>query len=117
MTAEYFLVGGKLTAVVGQLTVLQNFLCFRSTAGLRESHKFCRSVLAVEWTKARVAMRNIVPLAPQLDPASRLKTQRELLTSCAVTSNVDETCVPYSALCRGSSLQHRKIGSALRQGF
>ena len=43
MTAEYFSVGGKLTAVVGQLTVLENFLCCRSTAGLRKFHKFCRS--------------------------------------------------------------------------
>ena len=26
-----------------QLTVLKNFLCCRSTAGLREFHKFCRT--------------------------------------------------------------------------
>ena len=43
MTAEYFLVGGKLTAVVGQLTALENFLCGRSTVGFRKFHKFCRS--------------------------------------------------------------------------
>ena len=43
MTAEYFSVGGKLTAVVGQLTILENSRCCRSTAGLREFHKFCRS--------------------------------------------------------------------------
>ena len=43
MTAEYFSVVGKLTAVVVQLTVLKNFLCCRSTAGSREFHKFCRS--------------------------------------------------------------------------
>ena len=35
MTAKYFLVGGKPTAVVKQLTVLKNFLCCQSTAGLR----------------------------------------------------------------------------------
>ena len=34
---------GKLKAVVGLLTVLKNFLCCRSTAGLRKFLKFCRS--------------------------------------------------------------------------
>ena len=29
--------------VVGQLAVLENFLCYRSTAYLREFHKFCQS--------------------------------------------------------------------------
>ena len=47
--------------------------------------------LAVEWTEARVAVRNIATIVPQLDPDSRLKVQRELLTSSAVTPRDEET--------------------------
>ena len=48
---------------------------------------------AVEWTKARVAVRNIVALAPQLAPDSRLKSLTRFITSWAVIANVDETWV------------------------
>ena len=43
MTGEYLSEGEKLTAVVGQLTVLENFFCCRSTAGLKKFHEFCPS--------------------------------------------------------------------------
>ena len=49
MRAEYFSVGGKLTTVVGQLTVLKNFLCCRSTAGLKDSRNFVDQVTLAGW--------------------------------------------------------------------
>ena len=46
---------------------------------------------SVEWTKARVAVRNTEASTPQLDQANRMKAKREMLTSCAVALSVDET--------------------------
>jgi len=47
---------------------------------------------AVECTRAKVAVRNVVAPAPQPEPASRLKSARRvMLASCEVTQDVSDT--------------------------
>jgi len=43
---------------------------------------------AVEWTRAKVAVRNVVAPAPQTKAASRLRVRRVMSTFCEVTRNV-----------------------------
>jgi len=68
---------------------------------------------AVEWTRAMVAIRNVVAPAPQREPASPSRVRQVMSTFCEVTRGVGETWAPCPTLLRGIWARSKKTG--LRQ--
>ena len=97
---------GRLSAGVGRrhpVTIRKASLMagsIRRVWALR--HQTGAQYSAVEWTRAMVAVRNVVAPAPQPEPASRLKNATRVMSaSCEVTEAVGDTWETCPTLFRG----------------
>ena len=69
-------------------------------------HKTGAQCSAVEWTRARVSVRNVISPASQPEPASLSRVRRVMSTFCEVTRVVGDTRATYALWITG------KLGSA-----
>ena len=87
---------GRLSAGVGRRHLVTIHKASLMVGSIRRVwalwHQTGAQYSAVKWTRARVAVCNVVALAPQTEPASHLKSaQRVMLASCEVTGGVGGT--------------------------
>ena len=103
---------GRLSAGVGRrhpVTIRKASLMagsMRRVWALR--HQTATQYSAVEWTRARLAVRNVVAPAPH--QAASIRVRRVMSASCEVTRGVGDTWATCPMLLRGIWAQSRRAG-------